>query len=104
MLIIALNLGLHLKSSLNLLPKFRGCVDLHTLPEYIIAQLVKNLPAMPETLVRFLGWEDPLEKEKGYPLQYSGPQNSMDCIVHGVAKSQTRPSDLHFHFFTFRIY
>ena len=24
---------------------------------------------------------------KGYPLQYSGPGNSMDCIVHGVAKS-----------------
>ena len=29
---------------------------------------------------------------KGYPLQYSGLQNSMDCIVHGVAKSQTRLS------------
>ena len=25
----------------------------------------------------------------GYPLQYSGPENSMDCIVHGVAKSWT---------------
>ena len=29
---------------------------------------------------------------KGYPLQYSGLENSMDCIVHGVAKSQTRLS------------
>ena len=29
----------------------------------LIAQSVKNLPAMQETLVRFLGWEDPLEKE-----------------------------------------
>ena len=28
------------------------------------AQLVKNPPAMQETPVRFLGWEDPLEKEK----------------------------------------
>ena len=28
-----------------------------------IAQLVKNLPAMQETWVWFLGWEDPLEKE-----------------------------------------
>ena len=28
----------------------------------LIAQLVKNLPAMQETPVRFLGWEDPLEK------------------------------------------
>ena len=31
-----------------------------------------------------------------YPLQYSGLENSMDCTVHGVAKSQTRLSDLHF--------
>ena len=29
----------------------------------MVVQLVKNLPAMQETLVRFLGWEDPLEKE-----------------------------------------
>ena len=28
----------------------------------LIAQVVKNLPAMQETLVRSLGWEDPLEK------------------------------------------
>ena len=35
---------------------------------------------------------------KGYPLQYSGLENSMDCIVHGVTKSQTRLSDFHFHF------
>ena len=28
-------------------------------------------------------------KGKGYPFQYSGLENSMDCIVHGVAKSQT---------------
>ena len=33
---------------------------------------------------------------KGYPLQYSGLENSMDCIVHGVAKSQTLLSDFHF--------
>ena len=30
----------------------------------LIAQLVKNPPAMQETWVRFLGWEDPLEKGK----------------------------------------
>ena len=34
---------------------------------------------------------------KGYPLQYSGLENSMNCIVHGIAKSQTRLSDFHFH-------
>ena len=29
----------------------------------LVALLVKNLPAMQETLVRFLGWKDPLEKK-----------------------------------------
>ena len=33
----------------------------------------------------------------GYPLQYSGLENSMDCVVHGVAKSQTRLSNFQFH-------
>ena len=33
---------------------------------------------------------------KGYPLQYSGLENDMDCIVHGVTKSQTQLSNLHF--------
>ena len=37
----------------------------------VIAQVVNNLPAMKEILVQFLGWEDPLEKGIGYPLQYS---------------------------------
>ena len=32
---------------------------------------------------------------KGYPLQYSGLENSVDCIVHGVAKSRTGLSDFH---------
>ena len=36
---------------------------------------------------------------KGYPLQYSGLKNSRDCVVHGVAKSQTQLSDFHFHFY-----
>ena len=35
---------------------------------------------------------------KGYPLQYSGLENSRDYKVHGVAKSQTQLSDFHFHF------
>ena len=34
---------------------------------------------------------------KGYPLQYSGLENSMNCIVHGVTKSWTRLSDFYFH-------
>ena len=39
-----------------------------------------------------------LYKEKGtasYPLQYSGLENSIDCRIHGVSKSQTRLSDFH---------
>ena len=34
---------------------------------------------------------------KGYPLQYSGLENSMDWTVHGVAKSQTQLNDFLFH-------
>ena len=33
---------------------------------------------------------------KGYPLQYSGLENSLDCTVHGVAKSRTPMIDFHF--------
>ena len=70
-----------------------------TSSQFTSAQLVKNLPAMRETWVRSLGWEDPLEKGMtDYPLQFSGLENSMDGIVHGVTKSQTRQSDFHFHF------
>ena len=105
--------------------------------------MVKNPPAMQETPVQLLGWEDLLEKAqathssilglslwlqaghestcnvgdlgsipglgrspgegKGYPLPYSGLENSLDCIVHGVAKSRTRLSDFHFHFHIYHI-
>ena len=34
-------------------------------------------------------------ERKGYLLQYSGLELSMDCIVHGVAKSQTGLSNFH---------
>ena len=33
---------------------------------------------------------------KGYPLQYSGLENSMDHVVHGVTKSRTQLSDFNF--------
>ena len=42
----------------------------------LVAQLVKNPPATQKTLVRSLGWEDPLEK--GKVTQYSGLENSME--------------------------
>ena len=90
---------------------------------------------MQETLIQFLGCEDPLEKDrlptpvflgfpcgsagkesthnvgdlgsipglgrspgegKGYPLQYSGLENSIDSIVHGVAKNWTPLHDFQY--------
>ena len=62
----------------------------------LVAQRLKNPPAMRETWVRFLGQDDPLEKGKAMPPQYSGLENSMDYTVHGVAKSRTRLSDFQF--------
>ena len=59
----------------------------------LVPQRVKNLPAMRETWVWTLGWEDPLEKGTAYPLAYSGLENSTDrgawwAAVHGVAESR----------------
>ena len=42
-----------------------------------MAQLVQNASAMRETWLPSLGWEDPPGEGKGYPLQYSGLENSM---------------------------
>ena len=97
----------------------------------LVAQLVKNPPAMQETWVWSLGREDLLEKEKvaaakslqlcpilcnpidpsppgspslGFsPLRYSGLENSMGCIDHGITKSRTWLSDLHLHYHFTRV-
>ena len=56
----------------------------------LVAQLVKNLPAVQETWVQSLGWEDPLEKGKATHssiLAWRTPWTV--CIVSGLAKSQT---------------
>ena len=64
-----------------------------------MAQTVKNLPAMRETQVRSLGWEDPLEKGMAthssilvwripWPEEPGGPHT-----VHGVAKRWTQLSN-----------
>ena len=45
-----------------------------------------------ETWVQSLGWKDPLAEGKGYPLQYSGLENSMYYIVHGVEWTYGRNS------------
>ena len=63
-----------------------------------MAQLVKDLPAMGETCMRSLGWEDPLEKGKvthSSILAWRIPGTIQS--MHGVAKSWTRLSHFHFH-------
>ena len=44
------------------------------------------------------GLERSPREGKGYALQYSGLENSMNYIVHGIAKSRTRLSNFYFHF------
>ena len=48
----------------------------------LVAQLVKNLPAVWETWVQSMGWEDPLKKGKATPVFLL--ENSIVCTVHGV--------------------
>ena len=60
-----------------------------------MAQLVKNPPAMQETWVRSLGWEDPLEKEKATHSSILAWRIPWTGEVHGVTKSQTRLTDFH---------
>ena len=54
----------------------------------LVVQTIKNLPAIRETWVQ--SWVGKIPwRGNDYPLQYSGLENSMDYIVHGVAKSWT---------------
>ena len=64
----------------------------------LVAQMVKNLPAMQETWVQSLGSGTSSGEGNGNPLQYSCLENSMDreawqTTVHGVPKSRTWPSN-----------
>ena len=60
-----------------------------------MAQLVKKPPAMWETWVQSLGWEDLLERGKATHSSILAWR--IPWTVHGAAKSQTRLSDFHFH-------
>ena len=62
---------------------------LHPMGASLMAQMVKNLPAMQETRVRSLGQEDPLEKKMA---THSGIL-AWRITVHGVTKSRTSLSD-----------
>ena len=64
----------------------------------LVAQMVKNLPAMRETCVRSLGWEDPLEEGMATLSSTLDWRISMDrgasrATLLGVPKSQTKLSD-----------
>ena len=64
----------------------------------LVAQTVKNLPAMQETWIQSLGWEDPLEEGIAIHssiLAWSIPMDrgAWQGTIHGVAKSRTRLSD-----------
>ena len=60
---------------------------------FLVAQMVKNLPAMQETLGQSVDWKDPLEKGMA-PLQYSCLENSMDRGAwRATVQSQTRLND-----------
>ena len=70
----------------------------------LVSQTVKNLPAMWETWVRSLGWEDPLRRawqptpaflpgESPWTEGDSEPLWNLRATAHGVARSQTRLSD-----------
>ena len=61
---------------------------------FLVAQLVQNPPAMQETWVRSLGWEDPLEEGMATHSNIFAQRTPMDrgdrqATVHGVTKSQT---------------
>ena len=60
----------------------------------LVAQMIKNLSAMWETWVRFLGWEDPLEEAMATHssiLAWRMPKDrgAWQVTVHGVTKSRT---------------
>ena len=63
----------------------------------LIAQLVKNPPQCRRLWFNFFGSGRPAGEGIGYPLQYSGLENSTDWIVHRVTRSWAWLSDFHFH-------
>ena len=78
----------------------------NSLRKKIVAE-IKRLPLQLSWLrIRLQCWRpgfNPWVKKipwrgKGYPFQYSGLENTMDFIVHGVTKSQIQLSDFHFYF------
>ena len=68
----------------------------------LVAQWVKNLPAMWETWVWFLGWDYALENEIWRTLQYSGLENSMGCISPWGQKESDMTGWTSLHFTSYK--
>ena len=74
-----------------------SCGWLTSLRASLVAQLEKSLPAMRETWDSISGFGGSPGRGHGNPLCYSGLENSMTRVIHGVAESRTQLSDFHFH-------
>ena len=58
----------------------------------LVAQIVKNVPAMWETWVRSLSWKDPRQQLTApvfWPGEFDGQRSLTGATVHGVTKSRT---------------
>ena len=79
---------------------------LRTLRSSLLAQLIKNMPAMRETWVRSLGWKDPLENERlPTPVFWPGEFHELHspwCCKESDTTEQLSLS--HFHLRTLQIY
>ena len=75
-----------------------GSLYLDSLLASLVAQMVKNQPAMKETQVHSLGQENPPQKgitinSSSFAWEIPWTEEAWHAAVHGVAKSQTRLSD-----------
>ena len=72
-------------------------ISLHSFPSYVAGfpcgSAGKESTCNAEDLGSIPGLGRSSAEETDYPLQYSGLENSMDCIVHGIPKSPTQMSD-----------
>ena len=59
----------------------------------LLAQTVKNLPAMQKTWIQSLSWEGPPEKGNGNPLQYACLENPMQRSLVGYSPQGRKESD-----------
>ena len=77
-------------------PLFLPTVDRKGTGASLVVQMVKNLPAMQETCVQSLGWEDPPEEgmtTHSSILSWRIPQTEEPGRLHRVTKSQTQLSN-----------